>query len=94
MTNLQVSICLLVDTFQKYASEDGKEHTLSKSEVKKLLQQELPEMLSGAKNQKDVDELIKGLDVDGDGEVDFIEFMILVASLGCAFRGLLPKKGK
>ncbi|XP_030578539.1 protein S100-A1-like [Archocentrus centrarchus] len=91
-TKLQASICLLNDTFQTYAKEDGKQDTLSKSEVKKLLQQELPGLLSESKDQKVVDDLISGLDIDKDGEVDFIEFMILVASLSCAYRGQVPKK--
>lgn len=93
MTQLQVSMCLMLDTFQKYASTDGDPNSLSKSEVKTLLEKELPEMITAAKDKKGVDDLVKSLDFDGDGVVDFEEFMTLVACLTICFRGV-PKPAK
>lgn len=45
-----------------------------------------------AKNQEEVDKLLKGLDFDGDGEVDFGEFVVLVAALTCACHDRCAKK--
>lgn len=40
-----------------------------------------------------MDDLVKSLDFDGDGVVDFEEFMAVVAVLTCCFRGV-PTKSK
>ncbi|XP_005741909.1 protein S100-P-like [Pundamilia nyererei] len=94
MTQLQMSMCLMLDTFEKYAKTDGDPNSLSKSEVKTLLEKEMPEMISGAKDKKAVDDLVKALDFDGDGVVDFEEFMAVVAALTCCFRGVATKSKK
>ncbi|XP_006802647.1 protein S100-G-like [Neolamprologus brichardi] len=88
VTQLQMSMCLMLDTFEKYAKTDGDPNSLSKSEVKTLLEKEMPGMISGAKDQKAVDDLFKALDFDGNGVMDFEEFMVVVAALTCAFRGV------
>ncbi|XP_026007302.1 protein S100-P-like [Astatotilapia calliptera] len=92
MTQLQVSMCMMLDTFEKYAKTDGDPNSLSKSEVKTLLEKEMPGMISEAKDKKAVDDLVKALDFDGDGVVDFEEFMAVVAALTCCFRGVSTKK--
>ncbi len=48
--------------------------------------------VQSAKNQEEVDKLLKGLDFNGDSEVDFSEFVIMVAALTCACHDRLPKK--
>lgn len=40
-----------------------------------------------------MDDLVKSLDSDGDGVLDFKEFMAVVADLTCCFRGV-PTKSK
>lgn len=45
-----------------------------------------------AKNPGEVDSLFKALDRDGDSEVDFNEFIVLVASLACICHDRSPKK--
>lgn len=44
-----------------------------------------------AKNQAEVDKLLKGLDFNGDSEVDFKEFVVMVAALTCAAHGRCSK---
>lgn len=46
MSQLQNSMCLMLNTFEKYAKTDGDPNSLSKSEVKTLLEKEMPEMIS------------------------------------------------
>ncbi|MEQ2157541.1 hypothetical protein GOODEAATRI_002870 [Goodea atripinnis] len=59
----------LIQTFDKYASSEGKRNTLNKAEA--------------AKNPDDVDKMLKGLDCNGDAEVDFKEFVLLIATMTC-----------
>lgn len=40
--------------------------------------------LQAAKNQAEVDKLLNGLDFNGDAEIDFSEFVVMVAALTCA----------
>uniref|UniRef100_A0A3Q3EAZ5 S100 calcium binding protein P n=1 Tax=Labrus bergylta TaxID=56723 RepID=A0A3Q3EAZ5_9LABR len=72
---------LLMKTFDTYAGAEGRKDSLSKAEVKTLLEKEMPGLL---KNQSEVDKLIQGLDFNGDSEVDFSEFVVLVAAVTCA----------
>ncbi|KAM6960074.1 protein S100-P-like [Tautogolabrus adspersus] len=84
MTNLETAMALLMKTFDTYAGAEGSKDTLSKAEVKTLLEKEMPCLLKAAKNQGEVDKLIQGLDFNGDSEVDFSEFVVVVAAITCA----------
>ncbi|KAM8897322.1 protein S100-P-like [Spinachia spinachia] len=92
MTQLETAMALLIQTFDKYAASEGSKSTLSKGEVKTLLEKELPGLLKLAKNPVEVDKMCKGLDLNGDSEVDFIEFMAIVATFTCACHDRCPKK--
>ncbi|XP_059211179.1 protein S100-P-like [Centropristis striata] len=91
MTQLETAMAILMKTFDTYAGTDAKKDTLSKTEAKTLLEKELPGLIKAAKNQGEVDKLLKGLDMDGDSEVDFTEFVILVVTLTCACHGRCKK---
>nr|XP_020482685.1 protein S100-P-like [Labrus bergylta] len=84
MSNLETAMALLMKTFDTYAGAEGRKDSLSKAEVKTLLEKEMPGLLKAAKNQSEVDKLIQGLDFNGDSEVDFSEFVVLVAAVTCA----------
>ncbi|KAM6949035.1 protein S100-P-like [Aplochiton taeniatus] len=92
MSQLETAMAILLSTFDKYARVEGNKGTLSKAELKTMLEKELPSLLKGAKNQDEVDKLMKALDHNGDSEVDFSEFIILVAAMTCACHDRCPKK--
>ncbi|XP_054457724.1 protein S100-P-like [Anoplopoma fimbria] len=92
MTQLETAMAILIKTFDAYASAEGSKDSLNKAEVKTLLEKELPGLLKLAKNQDEVDKLMKGLDINGDSEVDFMEYVVLVASLTCACHSRCCKK--
>lgn len=48
--------------------------------------------LQAAKSPGEVDKLLKGLDFNGDSEVDFSEFVVMVAALTCACHGRCQRK--
>nr|1HT9_A Chain A, CALBINDIN D9K [Bos taurus]1HT9_B Chain B, CALBINDIN D9K [Bos taurus] len=64
--------------FEKYAAKEGDPNNLSKEELKLLLQTEFPSLLKGMST---LDELFEELDKNGDGEVSFEEFQVLVKKI-------------
>uniref|UniRef100_A0A8C5M0N5 Protein S100 n=1 Tax=Leptobrachium leishanense TaxID=445787 RepID=A0A8C5M0N5_9ANUR len=82
-TELETAICMIIEVFDKYSRTDGNNMTLSKGEMKTLLEKELPWLLSSAKKKDASDKLMKDLDENSDNEVDFNEFVTLVAALTC-----------
>uniref|UniRef100_A0A667IIL7 Protein S100 n=1 Tax=Lynx canadensis TaxID=61383 RepID=A0A667IIL7_LYNCA len=62
----------------------GDKYKLSKKELKELLQTELSGFLDAQKDADAVDKVMKELDENGDGEVDFQEYVVLVAALTVA----------
>lgn len=49
-------------------------------------------VMQAAKNQEEVDKLMKALDYNGDNEVDFSEFVVLVGCITCACHDRCSKK--
>ncbi|XP_073466573.1 protein S100-P [Aquarana catesbeiana] len=94
MTELETSMALLIEVFDKYACTEGKKETLTKEELKKLMEKELPGFLRGSKGKENCDKLMKDLDENGDSEVDFNEFVIFVATLTCLVHDKFQKCDK
>ncbi|XP_034035016.1 protein S100-B [Thalassophryne amazonica] len=81
MTDLQTSISTIISVFQKYSEKEGDKHKLKKSELKDLLNDELPDLMAHVKDQTAFDSLMETLDTDGDSECDFQEFMTFIATV-------------
>nr|XP_054383858.1 protein S100-A11 isoform X1 [Pongo abelii]XP_054383863.1 protein S100-A11 isoform X1 [Pongo abelii] len=74
----------LIAVFQKYAGKDGYNYTLSKTEFLSFMNTELAAF---TKNQKDpgvLDRMMKKLDTNSDGQLDFSEFLNLIGGLAMA----------
>ncbi|XP_032245394.1 protein S100-G [Halichoerus grypus] len=74
-TSIKMSPEELKSIFEKYAAKEGDPDQLSKEELKLLIQTEFPSLLKGPST---LDELFQELDKNGDGEVSFEEFQVLV----------------
>ncbi|XP_063315933.1 protein S100-P-like [Pelobates fuscus] len=96
MSKLETAMVMIMDVFDKYACTEGNKTTLTKGEMKTLVEKELPGILSTAKEKDASDELLKDLDENGDSEVDFQEFAIFVVALctigHARFANVPPKK--
>ncbi|XP_074509689.1 ictacalcin-like [Sebastes fasciatus] len=84
MTQLPQAMALLGNVFDKYAGKDGDSKTLTKNELSELLHKELDMKPS---NKGDVDKFFKALDNDGDGVVNFQEYVTFVAALCSMCKG-------
>ncbi|XP_044847729.1 protein S100-A1 isoform X5 [Mauremys mutica] len=74
----------LISVFHNYSGKEGDKRKLSKKELKELLQTELGCFLETQKDAGTVDGIMQDLDENGDGEVDFKEYVVLVAALTVA----------
>ncbi|XP_069551600.1 protein S100-P-like [Brachyistius frenatus] len=78
MCSLTESVTFLKETFDKYA---GNKETLTKRDLVQMLRNEVPGAEISRKDKADVDEYFSSLDEDGDGVVDFNEFVVFVVTL-------------
>ncbi|XP_004388695.1 protein S100-A12-like [Trichechus manatus latirostris] len=69
----------VINVFHRYSVRVGHFDTLSNSELKQLITKELPNILKNTKDQASIDKLFRELDADCDGQVNFREFLILLA---------------
>lgn len=46
MTDLETAMATIIAVFQKYSEREGDKHKLKKSELKDLLQDELPDLMA------------------------------------------------
>ncbi|RVE62709.1 hypothetical protein OJAV_G00159710 [Oryzias javanicus] len=83
-STLENAMQLMIQTFHKYSGNEGDKYTLSKAELKELLTTELGNYLGNAQDKEAVEKVMKDLDSNNDGEVDFTEFIILVGALTVA----------
>ncbi|XP_027790966.2 protein S100-P [Marmota flaviventris] len=84
MTELETAMGLIIDVFARYSGGDGHRQSLTKGELKQLMEKELPGFLQSGRDKDAVGRLLKDLDANGDAEVDFSEFIVFVAALTSA----------
>ncbi|NXY83416.1 S100P protein, partial [Alcedo cyanopectus] len=92
MSELEIAMGMIIDIFNKYAKTDGNRQTLSKAELKTLLEKELPNFLQSGKDRDAIDKIFKNLDENGDSQVDFKEFVTFVAALTYCCHQYFEKK--
>ncbi|KAL2079942.1 hypothetical protein ACEWY4_023735 [Coilia grayii] len=83
-SDLEKAMESMIMVFHKYASRDGNRDTLSRKELKELMENELSGFLKSQKDPAAVDRIMKDLDTNGDGQVSFEEFVSLVVGLSIA----------
>ncbi|XP_028326336.1 S100 calcium binding protein W isoform X2 [Gouania willdenowi] len=95
MARLDQVITNVVDIFLEYADDGGKKHRLNKEELMKVLDIEIqsPE-LKGAINADDIEEAMKMMDKNQDGEVTFHEFCRCISNLAKSYYNKKTGKDK
>lgn len=83
-SQLQTAMENLITVFHSYSGKEGDKYKLSKAELKSLLQGELADFMAASKDPMVVEKIMKDLDENQDGQVDFQEFVVLVAALTVA----------
>ncbi|KAM9782958.1 protein S100-A1 [Neosynchiropus ocellatus] len=83
-SRLQKSMEGLISVFHSYSNKEGAVNKLSKTELKTLLQEELSQLITCCNDPAGIDRIMTDLDENGDQELDFQEFVVLVAALTVA----------
>ncbi|KAI1886037.1 hypothetical protein AGOR_G00209910 [Albula goreensis] len=84
VSQLEEAMENLIRVFHNYSSKEGDKYKLSNAELKNLLNGELADFLAASKDPMVVDKIMNDLDENRDGQVDFQEFVVLVAALTVA----------
>ncbi|XP_074118202.1 protein S100-A8 [Sminthopsis crassicaudata] len=81
VTKLEGAVNCLVEVFHKYSLTSGHYHTLSKEKFQKLIETEIPEVLTNPKDPKTVEKVLKEVDSNKDNMLNFEEFLFLATRL-------------
>ncbi|XP_022055810.2 ictacalcin-like [Acanthochromis polyacanthus] len=92
MSDILTAMNLLIKVFEKYSGKEGDKTTLTKGELKELLQHEMGPLLGKAPDKAAVDKIFKDLDSNSDGLVDFTEYVTLICCLTTVCHEALCKK--
>eukprot|EP00062_Callorhinchus_milii_P013690 gi/632962045/ref/XP_007897092.1/ PREDICTED: protein S100-A1-like [Callorhinchus milii] len=84
LSQLESAMDAIIQVFYKYSGKEGNKYILTKGELKDLLSGELISFLKSQKDPNCVDDIMRDLDVNSDGKVDFQEFIHLVTVLTIA----------
>ncbi|KAJ8396554.1 hypothetical protein AAFF_G00016200 [Aldrovandia affinis] len=93
-TQLEGAMDALIRVFHNYSGNEGDKFKLNKGELKQLLNSELTDFLTSQKDPMLVEKIMNDLDSNKDNEVDFNEFVVLVAALTVACNDFFQEQQK
>nr|XP_031292626.1 filaggrin-like [Camelus dromedarius] len=85
MSTLLENITAIIDLFHQYSNTDKETNTLSKKELKELLEVEFQPILQNPDDLDIADVFMNNLDIDHNMEIDFSEFFLMVFKLAEAY---------
>ncbi|NWV80181.1 M126 protein, partial [Dasyornis broadbenti] len=84
LSELEKAMDVIIDVFHQYSRREGDRDTLTKKELKLLIDKQLANYLKHVKNKATIDQIMKDLDQNKDAQVSFGEMMLLVTRVTCA----------
>ncbi|XP_054849822.1 protein S100-A12-like [Eublepharis macularius] len=83
MSETQLEKCCecVINVFHQYSIRVDHFDMLSKGELKKLIEQQMPNFLKKKKDPKSIDRIFEELDKDKSGQITFEEFMVFMTRL-------------
>ncbi|XP_010562507.1 PREDICTED: trichohyalin-like [Haliaeetus leucocephalus] len=91
MSRFLDSISTIISVFHKHAKEDGDSSNLSQRKMKEFIQREFADIIDKPHDPQTIDKILQFLEWDGDREIDFNEFLLLVFRVAKACYWYLPK---
>ncbi|KAM5295290.1 protein S100-B-like [Glossophaga mutica] len=84
MSTLLENVMAIIDLFQQYSKTDKDTDTLSKEELKELLEKEFRPILKNPDDPDTAAVFMDILDIDDNQKLDFTEFFLMVFKLAKA----------
>ncbi|NXL91940.1 CRNN protein, partial [Alectura lathami] len=84
MARLQDNINGIIAAFYTYATGDGDSSTLSRGELRLIIEQEFVDVIMDPHDPSAVEKVLRFLDEDSNGKVDFSEFLSVVSHVAKA----------
>ncbi|KAG6923790.1 protein MRP-126-like [Chelydra serpentina] len=84
LSELEKALETVISVFHKFSKRVGHFDTLTKGELKQLIDKQLVNYLKHVKNQVSIDVLFKDLDKNRDQQLSFAEFMVLITRVTIA----------
>ncbi|NWW87098.1 M126 protein, partial [Rhynochetos jubatus] len=84
LSELEKAMDVIIDVFHQYSRREGDRDTLSKNELKLLIEKQLVNYLKHVKNKATIDEIMRDLDINKDAQISFSETMLLVTRVTIA----------
>ncbi|NXD58827.1 TRHY protein, partial [Corvus moneduloides] len=85
------SIATIVSVFQQHARGDGDGSGLSRGTMRELIQREFADALVKPHDPQTIEKILQFLEWDGDGDIDFNEFLLLVFRVAKCCFWFLPR---
>ncbi|NXA85999.1 M126 protein, partial [Melanocharis versteri] len=84
LSELEKAMDVIIDVFHQYSRREGDRDTLTKKELKLMIDKQLANYLKHVKNKATIDQIMKDLDINKDAQISFGEMMLLVTRVTCA----------
>ncbi|NXE15413.1 M126 protein, partial [Lophotis ruficrista] len=84
LSELEKAMDVIIDVFHQYSRREGDRDTLTKRELKLMIEKQLANYLKHVKNKATIDEIMKDLDINKDAQISFCETMLLVTRVTIA----------
>ncbi|NXH66189.1 M126 protein, partial [Hydrobates tethys] len=84
LSELEKAMDVIIDVFHQYSRREGHRDTLTKNELKLLIEKQLVNYLRHVKNKATIDEIMKDLDANKDDQLSFCETMLLITRVTIA----------
>ncbi|XP_050786999.1 protein S100-A12-like [Gopherus flavomarginatus] len=84
LSELEKAIETIINIFHQYSVRVGHFDTLTKGELKQLIDRNLVNFLKRQKDQTSIDSLFRDLDKNRDQQLSFGEFMVLITRVTIA----------
>ncbi|KFQ05593.1 Protein MRP-126, partial [Leptosomus discolor] len=84
LSELERAMDVIIDVFHQYSRREGDRDTLTKAELKLLIEKQLANYLRHVNNKTTIDQIMKDLDINKDAQISFCETMLLVTRVTIA----------
>ncbi|NXG87877.1 M126 protein, partial [Stercorarius parasiticus] len=84
LSELEKAMDVIIDVFHQYSRREGDRDTLTKNELKLLIEKQLVNYLRHVRNKATIDQIMKDLDINRDAQISFSEVMVLITRVTIA----------